>query len=98
MPLSIDSLSLFFRYALSLTAWKRFHGTTIRAMFRPWQYVRRIAFMSTSATTHQNFRFEFDTVKNSRADSPARTDPPPARAGFSKSRTADRITAAPRRR
>ena len=28
MPLSIDSLSLFFRYALSLTAWKRFHGTT----------------------------------------------------------------------
>ena len=28
MPLSIDSLSLFFRYALSLTAWKRFQGTT----------------------------------------------------------------------
>ncbi len=28
MPLSIDSLSIFFRYALSLTAWKRFHGTT----------------------------------------------------------------------
>lgn len=27
-PLSVDSLSLFFRYALSLTAWKRFHGTT----------------------------------------------------------------------
>jgi SagB-type dehydrogenase family enzyme len=27
-PLSIDSLSLFFRYALSLTAWKRFQGTT----------------------------------------------------------------------
>jgi SagB-type dehydrogenase family enzyme len=26
-PLSIDSLSLFFRYALSLTAWKRFEGT-----------------------------------------------------------------------
>ena len=25
-PLSIDSLSLFFRYALSLTAWKEFHG------------------------------------------------------------------------
>src|SRR5260370_8002341 len=28
VPLSIDSLSLFFRYALSLTAWKRFHETT----------------------------------------------------------------------
>ncbi len=28
VPLSIDSLSLFFRYALSLTAWKQFHETT----------------------------------------------------------------------
>jgi len=27
-PLSIDSVSLFFRYALSLTAWKRFQETT----------------------------------------------------------------------
>ena len=27
-PLSVDSISLFFRYALSLTAWKRFEGTT----------------------------------------------------------------------
>ncbi len=27
-PLSIDSVSLFFRYALSLTAWKRLHDTT----------------------------------------------------------------------
>src|SRR5437868_3341567 len=27
-PLSIDSVSLFFCYALSLTAWKRFHETT----------------------------------------------------------------------
>ena len=27
-PLSLESLSLFFRYALSLTAWKRFHETT----------------------------------------------------------------------
>lgn len=27
-PLSLESLSLFFRYALSLTAWKRFHQTT----------------------------------------------------------------------
>lgn len=27
-PLSIESISLFFRYALSLTAWKRFHETT----------------------------------------------------------------------
>src|SRR5258705_2050401 len=27
-PLSIDSIALFFRYALSLTAWKRFHETT----------------------------------------------------------------------
>ena len=64
---------------------------TIRATFPPWQYVRRIAFMSTSATRHQNFRFEFETVKNARADAPAR-------GGFSKSRTADTITAAPRRR
>ena len=61
------------------------------------QYVRRIVFMSISATPHQNFRFEFETVKNARADSPARTDSPPA-LGFSKSRTADTITAAPRRR
>lgn len=28
MPLSIAALSTFFRYALSLTAWKRLHGTT----------------------------------------------------------------------
>ena len=35
---------------------------------------------------------EFETVKNARADSR------PARVGFSKSRTADTITAAPRRR
>ena len=28
VPLSIDSPSLFFRYALSLTAWKRFQGAT----------------------------------------------------------------------
>jgi SagB-type dehydrogenase family enzyme len=28
MPLSIASLSVFFRYALSLTAWKRFHDST----------------------------------------------------------------------
>ena len=34
--------------------------------------------MSTSATRHQNFRFEFETVKNASADSPARTDSPPA--------------------
>jgi len=27
-PLSVESISLFFRYALSLTAWKRFHETT----------------------------------------------------------------------
>jgi SagB-type dehydrogenase family enzyme len=27
-PLSTESISLFFRYALSLTAWKRFHETT----------------------------------------------------------------------
>ena len=27
-PLSLESLSLFFRYALSLTAWKRFHEST----------------------------------------------------------------------
>ena len=27
-PLSLDSVSCFFRYALSLTAWKRFHETT----------------------------------------------------------------------
>ena len=28
--------------------------------------------MSTSATRHQNFRFEFETVKNARTDAPAR--------------------------
>ena len=28
VPLSVDSISLFFRYALSLTAWKRLQGTT----------------------------------------------------------------------
>ena len=28
VPLSVDSISLFFRYALSLTAWKRFQETT----------------------------------------------------------------------
>ena len=27
-PLSLESISLFFRYALSLTAWKRFHEMT----------------------------------------------------------------------
>ena len=27
-PLTLESISLFFRYALSLTAWKRFHDTT----------------------------------------------------------------------
>jgi SagB-type dehydrogenase family enzyme len=27
-PLSLESISLYFRYALSLTAWKRFHETT----------------------------------------------------------------------
>ena len=27
-PLSLESISLFFRYSLSLTAWKRFHDTT----------------------------------------------------------------------
>ena len=27
-PLSVDSISLFLRYALSLTAWKQFEGTT----------------------------------------------------------------------
>jgi len=51
-------------------------------------------FMSTSATRHQNFRCEFETVKNARADPRARTDSSPARVGFSKSRTADTITAA----
>src|ERR1017187_1435301 len=28
VPLSLESISLFFRYALSLTAWKRLHETT----------------------------------------------------------------------
>ena len=41
--------------------------------------------MSRSATRHQNFRREFETVKNARADSRARTDSPPAGVGFSKS-------------
>jgi hypothetical protein len=71
---------------------------TIHATFPPWLYIRRIAFISTSATWHQNFRLAFETVKNARADAPACTDAAPARVGFSKSRTADTITAAPRRR
>src|SRR5438445_5994370 len=45
------------------------------------------------ATGHRNFRLEFDTLKNARANSPVGTDAPPARVGFSKSRTADTITA-----
>ncbi len=53
--------------------------------------------MSKSATSHQNVRFEFETVKNARADSLSRTAFPPARVGFSRSRTADAITATPRR-
>src|SRR2546426_9303148 len=36
------------------------------ATFPPWRYVRRIAFMSTSATRHQNIRLEFETVKSRR--------------------------------
>jgi SagB-type dehydrogenase family enzyme len=38
VPLSIDSISLFFRYALSLTAWKRFEGSTwsLRANPSSW--------------------------------------------------------------
>ena len=51
--------------------------------------------MSRSATWHQNFRWGFETAKNARADSPARTDSPPTRVGFSKSRTADAIPAPP---
>jgi hypothetical protein len=35
------------------------------------QYFLRIAFMSKSATPHQNFRLGFETVKNARADYPA---------------------------
>ena len=61
------------------------------------QYFRRIAFVSKSATLHQNFREGFEPAKNSRADSPARKDSPPTRVGFFKSRTADAITATPRR-
>lgn len=42
-PLSIDSVSLFLRYALSLTAWKRFHETTcsLRATPRAETCTRR---------------------------------------------------------
>jgi hypothetical protein len=53
--------------------------------------------MSKSATRHQNVRFAFETVKNARADSLSRTDFPPTRVGFSQSRTADTMTATPRR-
>ena len=53
--------------------------------------------MSKSATRHQNFREGLEPAKNARADSPARRDAPPTRVGFVKSRTADAITAAPRR-
>ena len=62
------------------------------------QYFRRIAFMSKSATPHQNFRFGFETIKDARADSLAHTDSFPARVGFIKSWTADAMTAIPRRR
>src|SRR6202162_6100416 len=34
-PLSVDSISPFFRYALSLTAWKRFEGTTCSLRANP---------------------------------------------------------------
>jgi hypothetical protein len=61
------------------------------------QYFRRIAFMSKSATPHQNSRLGFEIVKNARADSPARPDSLPARVGFFKSWTADEMTATPRR-
>ena len=53
--------------------------------------------MSKSATPHQNLREGFETAKNAHADSFARKDSPPASIGFFKSRTADAITAAPRR-
>ena len=49
------------------------------------QSFRRIAFMSKSATPHQNLRFGFETVKNARADVPAHPDSFPARVGFFKS-------------
>ena len=66
------------------------------AIFPPLPDVRRIAFTSKFATWHQNVRLAFEIIKNARADSPARTDSPPARIGFSRSRTTDAITAAPR--
>ena len=53
--------------------------------------------MSKSATRHQNSREGFETAKNAHANSPAPKDSPPTRVGFSKSWTADAITAAPRR-
>jgi hypothetical protein len=61
------------------------------------QYFRRIAFMSKSATPHQNFKLGFETVKNARADSLAHPDSFPARVGFFKSWMADAMTAIPRR-
>ncbi len=48
------------------------------------------------ATPHQNFKFGFESVKNARADSLARTDFFPA-SGVFKSSTADAITAIPKR-
>jgi len=53
-----------------------------QAIFPPLPYVRRIAFTSTFATWHQDFRLGFEIIKNARADSPARTDFPLARIGF----------------
>ena len=49
------------------------------------------------ATPHQNFKFGFESVKNARADSLARTDSFPASGGLFKSSTADAITAIPKR-
>ena len=70
------------------------HRPMIHATFPPWRYIRRIAFISTSATWHQNFRLALRR-SGTPADAPACTDAAPARAGVSKSRTADAITAAP---
>ena len=53
--------------------------------------------IATPLLRRRPLREGFEPAKNSRADSLARKDSPPTRVGFFKSRTADAITAAPRR-
>ena len=95
-----SSFRRFQRRSKDISLWTSEHSRMANAQdgSASGQYFRRIAFMSKSATPHQNFRFGFEPIKNARADSLAHTDSFPARVGFIKSWTADAMTAIPRRR